>query len=209
MTTQPPDAQPGSPRDGSSLFDPDPPGPPPEASVMRAVRLLEERRRRRKVVVATVLVTVLVAAAAFLIGVSLVQCLLLVTAGTTVGAVLLAVHDLDDDPGLPSIYDAGDTAGTRREVSRLSWVMVGHDNRVGSAPFHRLRQIAATRLALRGIDLSSPEGDRTAQDLLGPVGYRVLVAEATTAPTSRVFEECLTRLERLDPDPQTVRGPAR
>jgi len=176
---------------------------------MHRVRLLEERRRRRKVVIVTVLVTVVVAVAAFLIGVSLVQCLLLATAVTTVGAVLLAVHDLDDDPGLPPIYDAGDTAGTRREVSRLSWVMVGHDNRVGSAPYHRLRQIAATRLALRGVDLSSPDGDRAAQDLLGPVGYRVLVAEATTAPTSREFEECLSRLERLDPDPQAVRGPAR
>ena len=168
---------------------------------MHSIWRLEERKRRRKVLVTTLLVTIVVVLAAFLIGVSLVQCLLLATAGATVGAVLLALPELDDDPALPPIYDGGDTAGTRREVSRLSWVMVGHDNRVGGAPYHRLREIAATRLALRGVDLSTVEGDQAAQDLLGPLGYRMLIAEASTTPTSRVFEQCVTLLERLEGEP--------
>ena len=183
---------------------PSPQLPASRAPVMDHIRRIEERKRRRKVVTTTVLGTVVLTGAAFLIGVNLVQCLLLATAGATVGAVLLAVHDLDDDPGLAPIYDAGDSAGTRREVSRLSWVMVGQDNRVGGAPYHRLREIAATRLALRGVDLSSVEGDRAAQDLLGPLGYRTLIAEATSTPTLRVFEQCVALLERLDTHPDTA-----
>ena len=170
---------------------------------MHSIWRLEERKRRRKVLVTTLLVTIVVVVAAFLIGVSLVQCLLLATAGATVGAVLLALPELDDDPALPPIYDGGDTAGTRREVSRLSWVMVGHDNRVGGAPYHRLREIAATRLALRGVDLATVEGDRAAQDLLGALGYRTLIADAAIPPTSREFEQCVTLLERLDDDQRT------
>jgi hypothetical protein len=183
---------------------PDPSAPDPDVPLMHTIWREEERKRRRQVVVATGIAAVAVAVAAYLLGVGVLQCLLLVTAVTTVGAAFLALNQLDDDPSLPPVLDIGDSSGTRREVARMSWVMTGYDNRVGRLPYLRLRAIATTRLAWRGIDLATTDGDRAARELLGPVGYAVLVADSPEAPTERQFVACVTLLERLDGAPATA-----
>lgn len=170
---------------------------------MQTIWRTEQRQHRRRVVLTTVLVALAVSLAAYLLGVGTLQCLLLATAVTSVGAVFLAVDQLDDDPTLPPLLDSGDRSGTRRDVSRLSWVLTGYDNRVGRLPYLRLRAIAANRLAMRGVDLSSAEGHEAARQLLGSQGYATLVADAPEAPTERVFVSCVALLETLDAD----RGP--
>lgn len=156
-----------------------------------------ERRRRRKVVQASLL-AVAVWGVAWAVGVSFVQSLLLSTVVTTVGAVLVALDDLDDEPGLPPLEGSGRSEGTRREVSRLSWAMAGAGNRVGGVPYRRLRAIANHRLLQRGIDLGQPDGQQAARELLGPVGFTQLVAETAGPPSERVFATCLSLVEALD-----------
>jgi hypothetical protein len=129
---------------------------------------------------------------------------LLATAVTTVGATYLALDSVDDDRALPPLDDVGVNTGTRREVSRLSWMMAGHDNRVGGVPYRRLRAIAVNRLALRGIDVSDPAGDQAARTLLGEMGYRLLIAETNSAPSQRQFADCITLLEELDDHSSTT-----
>jgi hypothetical protein len=132
------------------------------------------------------------------VGVGWLKCLLLATAVTTVGATYLALDSVDDDRALPPLDDVGVNTGTRREVSRLSWMMAGHDNRVGGVPYRRLRAIAVNRLGLRGIDVSDPAGDAAAREVLGEQGYRLLIAESSSTPTQRQFVDCISLLERLD-----------
>jgi len=159
----------------------------------------ERRRRARRVLLGTGSAALAVALAGFLIGVGWVQCLLLATVVTAVGAATLALNGVDDEPALPVLDESGGLAGARREVSRLSWVMGGPGDRVGGAPYRLLRAIAVDRLALRGVDVTDAEGDRTARDLLGAEGYAHLIAETSGTPTRREFEACVTLLERLDP----------
>jgi hypothetical protein len=157
------------------------------------------RRHRRRVVLSTTLLVLVVMALAYLVGVGWLQCLLLATAVTTVCAIYRAAGGFSDDSGLPPLEASGRDAGTRREVSRLSWAMAGHDNRVGSVPFRRLRAIAVNRLSLRGIDVGTAAGQQQARELLGSDGYEVLIAETNATPTQRRFQDCLTLLEGLDP----------
>ncbi|MET1006676.1 MAG: hypothetical protein ABWX96_14090 [Propionibacteriaceae bacterium] len=157
-----------------------------------------ERRRRRRVVIWTVLVALALAGVSWAVGVPVIQSLLLATGVTMVGAIALAVSGLDDEILLPPLDETGRNEGARREVSRLSWVMAGQDNRVGDIPYRRLRAIAANRLALRGIDVTEEAGQRAAGELLGQPGYTLLVAEATRTPTQRAFQASIALLERLD-----------
>jgi hypothetical protein len=170
------------------------------------IRDVERERRRRNVVSTTVVLALCVGAAGYLLGVAWLQILLLITGVTTVGAACVALGSVDDDPDLPPLDQAGVNTGTRREVSRLSWVLAGHDNRVGGVPYRRLRAIAVNRLSLRGIDVSDPAGDEAARELLGEEGYRLLIAETNATPSQRQFVDCITLLERLDGlDPETSR----
>ena len=162
------------------------------------MREQERRRRRQNVVLTTASVALVVAVAGYILGVAWLQLLLLLTGVSTVGVACLALDSVQDDPALPPLDEAGLNTGTRREVSRLSWVLAGHDNRVGGVPYRRLRAIAVNRLALRGIDVSEPAGDEAARELLGELGYRLLIAESTSAPTQRQFVDCITLLENLD-----------
>ena len=157
------------------------------------------RRHRRRVVLSTAVPVVVVMALAYLVGVGWLQCLLLATVVTTVSAIYRAAGGFSDDTELPPLEATGRDAGTRREVSRLSWAMAGHDNRVGSVPYRRLRAIAVNRLRLRGIDLDTAAGQQAARDLLGATGYDLLVAETNGTLTQRRFKDCLTLLEGLDP----------
>jgi hypothetical protein len=170
------------------------------------VREGERRRRRQNVVLTTAAVALVVAVAGYILGVAWLQLLLLLTGVTTVGVACLALDSVEDDPALPPLDDAGLNTGTRREVSRLSWVLAGHDNRIGGVPYRRLRAIAVNRLALRGIDVSEPAGDEAARELLGELGYKLLINESTSAPTQRQFVDCITLLENLD-GPHDGTGP--
>jgi hypothetical protein len=157
-----------------------------------------ERRRRRRVVGYTVVMALVMAGLSWAIGVTVIQSLLLATGVTMVGAIVGSSIALDDEIGLPPLDETGRNEGTRREVSRLSWVMAGQDNRVGDVPYRRLRAIAVNRLGLRGIDVAEEAGQQAARELLGQQGYAMLVEEATRTPTQRSFQEGIALLERLD-----------
>ena len=163
-----------------------------------AYRTEERRRQRRRVLVRSGLLTVVTAAVAWVVGADVPHALALATVVPTAGVVLLTMGELPAEPSLPPLDETGRSDGARREVSRLSWMMTGRDHRVGDAPFRRLRALAQHRLSLHGVDLTAPEDADTARRLLGPVGYDALVVHPDRAPTGRVFEQCLTVLERLD-----------
>lgn len=159
----------------------------------------EARRIRRNKIIWVIVFTVIMPIAAYIIGVNWMQSLL-VAAGTATIGILIAVLPLGEDITWEKRNDA--TAdGARREVSRLSWTLGGHDNRVGDAPARRLRILAARRLARRGIDLRTQEGMAAAIDLLGKGVMAVLTTEVGPPPRYDDFVRCVTAIERLETAP--------
>ncbi|GAA2100235.1 hypothetical protein GCM10009841_14740 [Microlunatus panaciterrae] len=156
----------------------------------------EAQRIRRTRVVWVVVLSVLVPVAAFVVGVNWVQCLLLGTATATVGGLLALLPAGEDVPWEPPDDQIAD--GARREVTRLSWTLGGHENRVGEAPLRRLRELAVTRLAARGVQVDDPAGRETAARLLGDQVWAVLTAETGPPPRFDTFVRCVDALERLD-----------
>jgi hypothetical protein len=159
---------------------------------------MESGNRRRQRIAWTAALAFVLAVASWAIGVTVLQSVLLASVVAAVGAAIIALDRLDGEPTLPPLDAVGRSEGTRREVSRLSWAMAGPDNRVGGIPYRRLRAIAVDRLRLRGVDVTDPAGDQAARELLGPLGYQHLLAEAAAPPTQRVFQSCIALLERLD-----------
>ena len=135
---------------------------------------------------------------AWFVGVSWAKCALLATVVITARTVFFALNDLDDEPALPPLDRTGRDEGARREVSRLSWGMIGQENRVGEVPFRRLRALAATRLSVRGIDLVDLHDHEAARRLLGPLAYDTLIGDIGRPPSQAIFQHCLAALERLD-----------
>lgn len=156
-----------------------------------------QRSWRRRRLTWTLVLALLVAGAGWAIGAGVPHSLLLGLAVAAVGATLVALDLVDDEPRLPPEEQLGRNAGARREIARLSWAMAGGDQRVGEQPYRRLRAVVAARLAGAGIDPSDPAGEQAARELLGPTGYAQLVAVAPGPPTRRVFESCLTLVERM------------
>ncbi len=158
----------------------------------------QERLDRRKLIVGTAILAVATGGLAWVVGVSPVQCLLLASAVVFFRVTFGFLAKVDEEHVLPPLDDSGRSHGARREVSRLSWTMVGQDNRVGEIPFRRLRALAATRLRLRGIDPGDESGQQAARELLGDLCYDTLVGELGHPPSVAVFERCLVTLEKLD-----------
>lgn len=150
---------------------------------------------------------VLVGGAAWLIGVSGPQSTVLAAAVMTVAAGFA---------WLPSRKVVWPTRrrrfppGTRTDLARLSWVMVGRRGTVTGPAVPRLLALAQRRLARAGVDLHDSGHTAAAERLLGPTAYRVLgtLAGNPARPVRyAAFVRCLAAVERLGQGPE--QGPGR
>lgn len=114
-------------------------------------------------------------------------------AATAVVAALVGHRDLGRDHGLPHL-SAEKRGGHRHEVSQLSWSLTERDGRVGDRGLRQLREVAAGRLRLAGID---PADDDAVRAHLGEPAWRTL--RATTPQPVRALDACLTALENRSP----------
>ncbi len=87
------------------------------------------------------------------------------------------------------------TDGTRREMTRLTWTLIGRDGRVTEAAVRRLRADATRRLAGHGTALGEPR----AAELLGPRVHAVLTAHGGLMPSLREIAQCVDAVEALGP----------
>ncbi|PYG00298.1 hypothetical protein SAMN05216184_104240 [Georgenia satyanarayanai] len=117
----------------------------------------------------------------------------LAAAATAVVAAVVGHRDLGREHGLPQL-PAEQRAGHRHEVSQLSWSLTDRDGRVGERGLRQLREVAAGRLALAGID---PADDDAVRAHLGDRAWRTL--RATTPQPVRALDACLTALENRSP----------
>ncbi len=117
----------------------------------------------------------------------------LAAAATAVVAAVVGHRDLGREHGLPQL-PVEQRAGHRHEVSQLSWSLTDRDGRVGDRGLRQLREVAAGRLALAGID---PADDDAVRAHLGERAWRTL--RATTPQPVRALDACLTALENRSP----------
>ena len=87
------------------------------------------------------------------------------------------------------------TDGTRREMTRLTWSLIGRDGRVTEAAVRRLRVDATRRLAGHGTALGEPR----AAELLGARVHATLTAHGGLMPSLREIADCLDAVEALGP----------
>ena len=118
----------------------------------------------------------------------------LALAATAVVGVVAGRRELGHDLSWPTL-PGQDRGGHRHEVSQLSWSLTGRDGRVSDHGLRRLREVAATRLRLAGID---PDDDDAVRAALGTPAWRVLRCSASAAPTVRALDVCLVALDQLE-----------
>ncbi len=111
----------------------------------------------------------------------------------TVTALVRPVHHAVDWPESGS----GDWAGTRQDVTDLSWSLTTRFGRVGSTAVTRLQRLARQRLAAHQLDLRAATDQAIIEQLLGAGTYRVLTSANTRRPTMRTYIRCLDRLDAL------------
>lgn len=87
--------------------------------------------------------------------------------------------------------------GTRREVARLSWSLHGLEDRVDRRSAVRLHDVAAGRLAERGLDLDSPDDESACRRILGDQPYATLRIDPNHLPRYTAFVAALGVVERL------------
>ncbi|WP_152192972.1 hypothetical protein [Georgenia satyanarayanai] len=117
----------------------------------------------------------------------------LAAAATAVAAAVVGHRDLGRDHALPQLPGER-RGGHRHEVSQLSWSLTDRDGRIGERGLRQLREVAAGRLALAGID---PADDDAVRAHLGERAWRTL--RATTPQPVRALDACLTALETRSP----------
>ncbi len=121
----------------------------------------------------------------------------LALAGALLSTVVLwAALPAAEDAHWPAL-PARSRDGARRDVTELGWAILSRDGRVSPRAAHRVRALAARRLAERGTRFGEP----AAEHLLGPSTARGMQAlvEQRRPPTPRELEAWLTVLERLAP----------
>ncbi|QDB78657.1 hypothetical protein FE251_04135 [Georgenia wutianyii] len=106
---------------------------------------------------------------------------------------LLGHRDLGRDVTLPGLRDA-ERSGHRHEAARISWSLTDADGRVSEHGLRELRAVAAGRLRTAGIDPSDATAARAA---VGERAWTTLTA--SSPPTVRALDACLTALENLEP----------
>ena len=107
---------------------------------------------------------------------------------------LIGHRDLGADLAWPALADEH-RGGHRHEVAHTSWSLTTREGRISDHGLRRLRTVAAGRLRLAGID---PEDDAAVTAAIGARGLRTLRATASTAPTMRDLDACLTALDTLE-----------
>lgn len=115
-------------------------------------------------------------------------------AATTVLGALVGHRDLGADLAWPALPNE-QRGGHRHDVSHISWSLTSRDGRISDHGLRRLRTVADSRLRLAGID---PDDDTAVAAALGGRGLRTLRATASTAPTMRDLDACLTALDTLE-----------
>lgn len=104
-----------------------------------------------------------------------------------------------------------ETDGARRDVTSLTWSLVGMDGRVSEQAVRRLRADATRRLARRGVVLpgglnattsatAPTEAVRRARDLLGERAWRILTVPDGRMPSLDDVAYCVDVIECLVPD---------
>jgi hypothetical protein len=129
-----------------------------------------------------------------------------------------------------------EAAGSRREISALTWSFVGRDGRVAEPAVRRLRLVAARRLARRGVVVpggishlsrvpafGSPDGAqepdgaahdeaaRRARELLGDRAWATLTGPGGWLPSLADVAQCVLAIEHLGApsDAALFRAPSR
>lgn len=123
--------------------------------------------------------------------------------------------------GAPEIRDLSwrpryrNTEGARSELANLAHSLRPQRGVVGLAAERRLRDLAARRLALHGLDLQSAADREATERLIGTRAYQLLVRpDATRRAKLRTVIRCLDLLDALDSDhysaprPDSRRRPA-
>lgn len=103
----------------------------------------------------------------------------------------------DHDEGWPAPPDAASDHGVRREVTRLSWSLQGHESRVERPSLLRLRALADHRLGQRGLHLDDPTDADACRGLLGERAHQVLTAGPRTQVRFEAFSATLAAVEKL------------
>lgn len=159
----------------------------------------EARRIRRNKIIWVIVLAVILPVITYVIGVSVLQSLLIAAAVVTIGGFLALLPVGEDFTWERRDDRAAD--GARREISRLSWTLGGHENRVGEAPVRRLRELALRRLAWRGITLTDQDGVAAAEKLLGAPVVAVITTELGPPPRYDLFIRCVAAVEKLETAP--------
>ncbi len=162
------------------------------------------------------LVAAIVTVAAAVVGLLWGDALLVGLVAAVVVAVSIAAGAAEPDPW-PRERRV-DLAGTRRDVTALTWSFIGREGRVSEFAVRRLRADATRRLALRGIVVpgglgatsrTSPlVGDdvrRAAREALGERAWLILTTPGGTMPSLSDVAHCVEVVERLEP-PAPTRG---
>jgi hypothetical protein len=135
-----------------------------------------------------------------------------------VSAVVAVVGAGEPDPwprGRPE-----DLAGTRRDVTAITWSFIGREGRVTEFAVRRLRSDATRRLAMRGIVVPgglgattrtsphvSDDVRRAARAALGERAWLILTTPGGTMPSLADIAHCVEVVERLAP-PARSGGPS-
>ncbi|WP_150306505.1 hypothetical protein [Planctomonas psychrotolerans] len=157
----------------------------------------------KTIAIRTALLAVGVGGLAYALGLSLVLALLIAATIATIGALIPLFDPIRDAAWSVSAVTL--RKGARREISRLSWSMSTGTRGVSASAGSRLHDIAAHRLALRGIDLDDPADQDAAEDALGRVAYRVLSTPSIT--TADALLAVVRALDHLDATPDPGRSP--
>ncbi len=153
-----------------------------------------------------------IGAAAMLLGLRLADALLVALVTGVVLFVVVAMRAVEEDawPAEPR----EDTAGTRPDVTHLTWTFIGLDGRVSEAAVRRLRIDASRRLAQNGIAI--PGGVRAGTDIapgvedelrerarvaLGDRAWRILTAPGGVMPSLGEIAHVIDVVESLAPGP--------
>lgn len=137
-------------------------------------------------------------AGAWAIGANWALALMIAGAGGAVVAIL-ELPGRAQDPNWPVPEDVRRDGG-RREVTTLSWMLTSKHGGTDRLAVLRLRDIAAHRLGLRGIDLYSTRDTQRVIELMGSTAHWILATDEHPSPSHRQMVECVAALERLDPD---------
>lgn len=97
--------------------------------------------------------------------------------------------------------------GTRDQISALSWAFMTRDESVSTRGLLTVRETAATRLALHGIDLADPAQEHAVRNLLGDTAS-VLLSQDGRPPTMAQVGRCIDRIATISPSrPQPQPSP--